>query len=185
MTPKKRVCSRSKARNTRSAQVASRMASLAPGWPICAGLTVVQNRGLYPQAPGRQSSSHNFKSTLWTHANPQRPGYAIGDEPGLLLCTWPRGGKPTLPFVYSDEVWTGIEYQAASHMISEGLVDEGLTVVKPCARATMAGAQPLERVRMRQLLRPRYGQLCVTFFALSGFRYSAQTHPDLRPATQL
>ena len=45
--------------------------------------------------------------SLWEHANPQRPGYALGDEPGLLLCTWPRGGKPTLPFVYSDEVWTG------------------------------------------------------------------------------
>ena len=42
-------------------------------------------------------------------------------EPGLLLCSWPRGDKPTLPFVYSDEVWTGIEYQVASHLIHEGL----------------------------------------------------------------
>ena len=74
--------------------------------------------------------NYNFKTSLWEHANPQRPGYAIGDEPGLLLCTWPRGEKPTLPFVYSDEVWTGIEYQAAAHMIAEGLVREGLTVVK-------------------------------------------------------
>ena len=73
--------------------------------------------------------AYNFKSSLWDHANPQRPGYALGDEPGLLLCTWPRGGKPTLPFVYSDEVWTGIEYQVASHLISEGFVDEGLTIV--------------------------------------------------------
>ena len=47
-------------------------------------------------------------------------------SPGLLLCSWPRGNKPTLPFVYSDEVWTGIEYQVASHLIHEGLVDEGL-----------------------------------------------------------
>ncbi len=73
---------------------------------------------------------NNFKASLWEHANPQRPGYALGDEPGLLLCTWPHGGKPTLPFVYSDEVWTGIEYQTAAHMIAEGLVKEGLTVVK-------------------------------------------------------
>ncbi len=73
---------------------------------------------------------HNFKTSLWEHANNQRPGYALGDEPGLLLCTWPRGGKPTLPFVYSDEVWTGIEYQVASHMIAEGLVNEGLEIVK-------------------------------------------------------
>src|SRR6266576_3844923 len=73
---------------------------------------------------------HNFKTDLSQHANAQRPGYAMGHEPGLLLCTWPLGGKPTLPFVYSDEVWTGIEYQVASHLIAEGLVKEGLTIVK-------------------------------------------------------
>ena len=73
---------------------------------------------------------HNFKTDLSQHANAQRPGYAMGHEPGLLLCTWPQGGKPTLPFVYSDEVWTGIEYQVASHLIAEGFVKEGLTIVK-------------------------------------------------------
>ena len=39
---------------------------------------------------------------------------------------------PSLPFVYSNEVWTGIEYQAASHMILMGLVAEGLEVVRAC-----------------------------------------------------
>jgi uncharacterized protein (DUF608 family) len=73
---------------------------------------------------------NNFKTDLSQHANAQRPGYAMGHEPGLLLCTWPQGGKPTLPFVYSDEVWTGIEYQVASHLIAEGFVKEGLTIVK-------------------------------------------------------
>jgi hypothetical protein len=73
---------------------------------------------------------HNFKTDLSLHANAQRPGYAMGHEPGLLLCTWPLGGKPTLPFVYSDEVWTGIEYHVASHLIAEGFVKEGLTIVK-------------------------------------------------------
>ena len=73
---------------------------------------------------------NNFKTDLSQHANAQRPGYAMGHEPGLLLCSWPRGDKPTLPFVYSDEVWTGIEYQVASHLIHEGFVDEGLTIVK-------------------------------------------------------
>ncbi|HLO29162.1 MAG TPA: GH116 family glycosyl hydrolase [Anaerolineales bacterium] len=73
---------------------------------------------------------YNFRASLWDHANPQRPGYALGDEPGLLLCTWPHGGKPILPFVYSDEVWTGIEYQVAAHLIRAGMIDEGLTIVK-------------------------------------------------------
>jgi hypothetical protein len=32
--------------------------------------------------------------------------------------------------VYSDEVWTGIEYQVATHLIFEGLVAEGLEIVR-------------------------------------------------------
>jgi uncharacterized protein (DUF608 family) len=72
---------------------------------------------------------HNWRTDFWEHANPQRI-YALNDEQGLLLCTWPNGGRPALPFVYSDEVWCGIEYQVASHLIYEGLVDEGLAIVK-------------------------------------------------------
>jgi uncharacterized protein (DUF608 family) len=75
---------------------------------------------------------YNFKKDLSAHANPQRPGFALGREGGLLLCSWPKGGKPSLPFVYSDEVWTGIEYQVASHLIALGLVEEGLEVVRTC-----------------------------------------------------
>jgi hypothetical protein len=76
---------------------------------------------------------YNLKKDLSLHADPQRPGYALGAEGGLLLCTWPKGGALSLPFVYSNEVWTGIEYQAASHMIANGLVEEGLDVVRACA----------------------------------------------------
>lgn len=75
---------------------------------------------------------YNFKADLHDHANPQRPGYALGHEGGLLLCSWPRGGKPALPFVYSDEVWTGVEYQAACHLIMTGQVEEGLDIVRAC-----------------------------------------------------
>ena len=73
---------------------------------------------------------YNLKHDLTPHPNPQRPSYACGDEGGLLLCTWPKGGALSLPFVYSNEVWTGIEYQAAAHMMSMGLVDEGLDIVR-------------------------------------------------------
>jgi hypothetical protein len=62
-------------------------------------------------------------------SNGQRT-YALNDERGLLLCSWPKGGRPPLPFVYSDEVWTGIEYHVASHLIYEGMIEEGLTVAK-------------------------------------------------------
>jgi len=72
---------------------------------------------------------YNFLADMSNHHNVQRT-YAVGDEKGLLLCTWPNGGRPRFPFVYSDEVWTGIEYQVASHLIYEGFTDEGLTLVK-------------------------------------------------------
>jgi uncharacterized protein (DUF608 family) len=75
---------------------------------------------------------HNLKADLSLHANPQRPTFACGHEGGLLLCTWPRGGEPSLPFVYSNEVWTGIEYQVASHLMLAGAVEKGLEVVRAC-----------------------------------------------------
>lgn len=75
---------------------------------------------------------YNLIDDLSEHENPQRPSYALGDEGGLLLCTWPKGGKLSLPFVYSDEVWTGIEYQVASHLMFSGKVKEGLDIVKEC-----------------------------------------------------
>ncbi len=72
---------------------------------------------------------HNFQRDFRDHVNAQRT-YVLNDESGLVLCSWPKGGRPRLPFVYSDEVWTGIEYQVAAHLILEGLVDEGLEVVR-------------------------------------------------------
>ena len=75
---------------------------------------------------------HNLKQNLLAHANPQRPAFALGNEGGLLLCTWPRGGALSLPFVYSNEVWTGIEYQVASHLMLEGMVEEGREIVRTC-----------------------------------------------------
>ena len=77
---------------------------------------------------------YNLKKDLSEHANPQRPSYAVGNEGGLLLCSWPKGGKLSLPFVYSDEVWTGIEYQVASHLMLMGQVKEGLDIVRTCRR---------------------------------------------------
>jgi uncharacterized protein (DUF608 family) len=73
---------------------------------------------------------YNHQRSLREHANPQRPSYALGDEGGLLLCTWPKGGKLSLPFVYSDEVWTGIEHQVASHLMLTGNVNEGLEILR-------------------------------------------------------
>ena len=75
---------------------------------------------------------YNFRSDLSDHSNPQRPSYALGKEGGLLLCTWPKGDMLSLPFVYSNEVWTGIEYQVASHMLMIGETEKALEIVRAC-----------------------------------------------------
>ncbi len=76
---------------------------------------------------------YNWRRDFWNHPNAQRI-YALNDEQGLLLCTWPCGGRPELPFPYSDEVWPGFEYQVASHLIYEGFVEEGLSIVRGVRR---------------------------------------------------
>jgi len=73
---------------------------------------------------------YNLRHDLTEHVNPQRPTFALGEDGGLLLCSWPKGGALSLPFVYSEEVWTGIEYQVASHLMLMGQVDEGLEIVR-------------------------------------------------------
>jgi non-lysosomal glucosylceramidase len=72
---------------------------------------------------------YNFKADLtgWKHS----PRAFAGDkDKGLIICTWPKGGRPAKVMLYSDEVWTGIEYQVAAHMIYEGLFQEGLVIAK-------------------------------------------------------
>ncbi|PCJ62549.1 MAG: hypothetical protein COA79_03290 [Planctomycetota bacterium] len=73
---------------------------------------------------------YNFKKDFSNHANPQRPTYCMNDEAGLLLCTWPRGNRLSLPFPYSEEVWTGIEYQVASHLAIVGEKEKCLEIVQ-------------------------------------------------------
>jgi hypothetical protein len=82
---------------------------------------------------------HNFRRNLNDHDNLART-YALGDEAGLLICSWPHGGRPRRPFVYADEVWTGIEYGVASLLLYEGLVDEALEIVR-AARARHDGTR--------------------------------------------
>jgi non-lysosomal glucosylceramidase len=115
---------------------------------------------------------YNFKESLADHANPQRI-FALGDEGGLLLCSWPRGNRPLLPFVYSDEVWTGIEYQVAAHLIYEGDVEEGVRIVR-AVRSRYDGERrnPWNEVECGN----HYARALASWsliLALSGFDYSA------------
>lgn len=70
---------------------------------------------------------HNFRDDLTAHESTQRV-YALNDEGGLLLASWPRGGRPAIPFVYSDEVWTGVEHQVAASLAYAGLAEDALRI---------------------------------------------------------
>jgi hypothetical protein len=72
--------------------------------------------------------------------------YAMPGEAGLLMTTWPYGGDEKAvpgmaerpddseywigPGGYFDECMNGFEYQAASHMVWENMLTEGLSVMK-------------------------------------------------------
>lgn len=71
--------------------------------------------------------THNFRTSLLGHESTQRV-YAVNDEGGLLLASWPNGGRPQIPFIYSDEVWTGIEHQVAASLAFAGLTDEAVAI---------------------------------------------------------
>jgi len=96
----------------------------------CAGLGYVLDKD-HVKSAVHSIFKYNFINDFSDHENVQRM-YAVNDESGLLLCSWPNGGRPLIPFVYSDEVWTGIEYQVATHLIYEGFIDEGLQIVRAC-----------------------------------------------------
>jgi len=67
--------------------------------------------------------------------------YADETDAGLLNCTWPKGGRPEgQAILYADEVWTGVEYQVAGHMLFEGMVDEAFRIIK-AARDRYDGRQ--------------------------------------------
>lgn len=115
---------------------------------------------------------YNFRRDLYDHWNVMRT-FALADESALLICSWPHGGRPRVPFPYFSEVMTGFEYQAAAHMIYEGLLDEGLAVIAG-VRARFDGR------RRNPWNEPECGHhyaramaSWAALLALSGFHYSA------------
>lgn len=77
----------------------------------------------------RSVFKYNWMTDLtgWKHM----PRAFAGDrDKGLMIVTWPKGGRPPHVMLYSDEVWTGIEYQVAAHLIYEGMVREGMEIVR-------------------------------------------------------
>jgi uncharacterized protein (DUF608 family) len=73
---------------------------------------------------------YNFKKSMKDFYNPCRI-YCLNNESGIVICDWPKDKyKPIVPVPYSEETMNGFEYQAAIHIIQEGMIDEGLEIVK-------------------------------------------------------
>lgn len=99
--------------------------------------------------------------------------FADEDDAGLLVCTWPRGGRPAVPVRYADEVWTGVEYQVGAHCIMEGQPADGLLVLE-ALRARYSGTRrnPYNEIECGD----HYARSLAGWSALeamSGFRYNA------------
>ena len=63
-------------------------------------------------------------------AHPPQRWFARPGDAGLFTCTWPKGGRMKEPVLYRDEVWTGTEYQVASGLLHEGMIREGLSILR-------------------------------------------------------
>jgi non-lysosomal glucosylceramidase len=101
--------------------------------------------------------------------------FADGDDTGLLICTWPKGGRPETPVRYCDEVWTGIEYQVAAHCLIEGLTAEGYGILE-ALRARYDGTRrnPYNEIECGDhYARAMAGWSVID--AVSGVRYDAVT----------
>lgn len=73
---------------------------------------------------------YNFVPSMRDFYNPCR-NFCINGEAGTVMCAYPEGVRvPKIPIPYTQECMTGFEYQVAEHMISEGMVEEGLRLVK-------------------------------------------------------
>lgn len=71
---------------------------------------------------------YNFKDSFVGHFNHWRT-YALGEESGMVLATYPHGARPKRPFPYFNEVWTGMEYSAAVQMVLLGQFENADRVV--------------------------------------------------------
>ena len=133
---------------------------------------------------------YNWKPDLtgWKHS--PRAFAGAGDK-GLIICTWPKGGRPDHVMLYSDEVWTGIEYQVAAHMIYEGMTEEALAIIKGARdRYDGISRQPIPRNPWNEIeCGGHYARAMSSWsilLALAGYEYDGPTQvfrfaPRLKP----
>lgn len=76
----------------------------------------------------RSIMKYNYRESMFNYFNKMR-SYALGDEPALLMASYPTE-RPKIPFPYYSEVMTGFEYTAAIGMLYEGQIRNGLKCIR-------------------------------------------------------
>ncbi|MBK1825567.1 GH116 family glycosyl hydrolase [Haloferula rosea] len=87
----------------------------------------------YPAERSRKAMESLLKYNFLTdfHGHSLKPRqYCEVTDGGMKMITWPKGPQPIPGMKYGDEVMTGFEYGAAVTMIQNGLIKEGLMVIK-------------------------------------------------------
>ncbi|GAB3655793.1 hypothetical protein GCM10028791_27230 [Echinicola sediminis] len=72
---------------------------------------------------------NNFKANLKNHVQKARK-FAMEEEPGMVVTTWPENDRTPYASGYSDEVWPTFEYTIGSSLIKYGDFKEALTLLK-------------------------------------------------------
>ncbi|MHC5040315.1 MAG: GH116 family glycosyl hydrolase, partial [Planctomycetota bacterium] len=91
---------------------------------------------LYPRGATRKASAsvyrYNWTPDVHLYNSIYKPyrTFARAGEAGLFNCTWPKSKYWRTGVNYKNEVWVGTEYQVASLLLAEGMVAEGLGVVR-------------------------------------------------------
>ncbi len=72
---------------------------------------------------------NNYRPNFRDHYHNMRT-FVAQDDAGTLICSYPDGGRPAVPFPYWGECMTGFEYQLAVLLLDYGMKREGLEVAK-------------------------------------------------------
>ena len=72
---------------------------------------------------------YNYKPSMRAVTNMFR-NFALNDESGTIMCSYPNDKAPSIPILYFSETMTGFEYALGGLMLSQGLLTEGEKVVK-------------------------------------------------------
>jgi len=128
----------------------------------------------------------NYGEYLASADIPIKRWYADEDEPGLIVCTFPKGGSEKAPGLihneweklvvgYFSEVWTAQEHHLAATLIGEGMIEDAYKIEKAVnTRYSPERRNPYNEIEYgNHYTRAMSGY--APFISASGFTYNGPT----------